>query len=147
MVELLEARLPTASHEVRCAIVHSLGIFAAERSNLALMEAYDRATPAERATICPRLQLSLRPDGEDDDRVDLLMPQAPLAMKVIGSMAQMRATSPQVRGRAEPWLRRIIADEETTPETRESAKGLLSGIESGRDDNAAPSVDQALGIE
>ena len=147
VVDILEARLPTASHEVQCAIVHSLGILADEQSNLALMDAYDRATPAERVSICPRLQLSMRPDGADDDRVDLFMPQDTFAMKVIMSMAQMRATSPDIRGRAEPWLTRIIADEETTPAARESARGLLSGIESGRDDNAAPSVDQALGLE
>lgn len=147
VVKLLEARLPTASHEVRCAIVHSLGILADEQSNLALMDAYDRATPAERATICARLQLSMRPDGEDDDRVDLFMPQDTFAMKVVMSMAQMRATSPEVRGRAEPWLERIIADEETTPAARESAKSLLAGIRSGRDDNAAPSVDEALGLD
>jgi len=147
VVKILEARLPTASHEVRCAIVHSLGILADEQSNLALMDAYDRATPAERATICPRLRLSMRPDGAQDDRVDLFMPQDTFSMKVILSMAQMRATSPEVRGRAEPWLDRIIADEETTPAARESARSLLSGIKTGRDDNAAPSVDEALGID
>lgn len=146
VVKILEARLPTASHEVRCGIVHSLGILADEGSNLALMDAYDRASPAERATICARTQLSMRPDGDQDDRVDLFMPQDTFAMKVILSMAQMRATSADVRGRAEPWLQRIIADEETTPAARESARSLLTGIQSGRDDNASPSVDEALGI-
>ena len=146
VVRILEARLPTASHEVQCAIVHSLGILADEASNLALMDAYDRATPAERTTVCPRLQLSMRPDGGMDDRVDLFMPQDTFAMKVILSMAQMRATSSDVRGRAEPWLARIVADEETTPAARESARSLLAGIRSGRDDNASPSVEEALGI-
>ena len=146
VVKILEARLPTASHEVQCAIVHSLGILADEQSNLALMDAYDRASPAERATICPRLQLSMRPDGSQDDRVDLFMPQDTFAMKVILSMAQMRATSAEIRGRAEPWLARIVADEETTPAARESARSLLHGIESGRNDNESPSVEEALGI-
>ncbi len=146
VVTILEARLPTASHEVQCAIVHSLGILADERSNLALMDAYDRASPADRASICARLQLSMRPDADPDDRVDLFMPQDSFAMKVILSMAQMRATSDDVRARAEPWLERIIADEETTPTARESARGLLAGIRSGRDDNASPSVEEALGI-
>lgn len=146
VVKILEARLPTASHEVRCALVHSLGILADEQSNLALMDAYDRATPAEHATLCARIQLSMRPDGDDDDRVDLFMPQDAFAMKVILSMAQMRATSAEVRDRAEPWLQRIIDDEETTPAARESARGLLAGIKSGRDDNSNATVEEALGI-
>jgi len=146
VVKILEARLPTASHEVRCALVHSLGILADEQSNLALMDAYDRATPAERATLCARIQLSMRPDGDQDDRVDLFMPQDTFSMKVILSMAQMRATSAEVRARAEPWLQRIIDDEETTPAARESARGLLAGIKSGRDDNSNATVEEALGI-
>ncbi|MBV1858309.1 MAG: HEAT repeat domain-containing protein [Nannocystaceae bacterium] len=146
VVKILEARLPTASHEVRCALVHSLGILADEQSNLALMDTYDRATPAERATLCARTQLSMRPDGDHDDRVDLFMPQDAFAMKVILSMAQMRATSAEVRARAEPWLQRLIDDEETTPAARESARGLLAGIKSGRDDNTNATVEEALGI-
>jgi hypothetical protein len=45
----------------RCAIVHSLGIIGDERSNLALMHAYDTATPEERATKCPVETVFLAP--------------------------------------------------------------------------------------
>lgn len=147
VVDILQARLPTASPDVRCAIAHSLGILADESSNVALLEAYDRATAEERAFTCERIQLSMRPDGGDDDRADLFLPQTRFDMKVLMSMAQMRATSPEVRARVEPWLSRIIDDEDTDPTAREAARGLLAGIRSGRDDNASKSVDEALGIE
>ena len=147
VVDVLEARLPTAGHEVRCAIVHSLGILADEKSNLALTELHDGLSPAEQATICPRWQLSMRPDGDTDDRVELFMPQDTLSMKVIMTMAQMRATSPEVRAEVEPWLERVIADEESTPATKEAGKSLLAGIREGRDDSQMKSIDEALGLE
>ncbi len=40
-VTLLERRLPSASLDVRCAIVHALGILGDEQSNLPLMQAFD----------------------------------------------------------------------------------------------------------
>jgi hypothetical protein len=149
VLEILEARLPTAPHEVRCAIVHSLGILSHERSNLALRRAYDEATPAERATICPRWQLSMRPDGDvtDRDRADLFLPQDTLAMKIIGVMGQLRATDPKIRAEIEPWLEQVIADEETTPATREAAGSLLTGIREGRDDSQMKTIEEALGLE
>ena len=147
VLDILEARLPTADHEVRCAIVHSLGIMSHERSNLTLRRAYDEATPAERATICPRWEMSLRPDGGDSDRVDLFMPQDTLAMKILGVMGQVRATDPKIRAEIEPWLEGMIADEETTPATREAAGSLLTGIREGRDDTQMKTVEEALGIK
>lgn len=146
VVEILESRLPTANHEVSCAIVHSLGILRDERSNLALIALHDTLTPAEQATICPRWQLSLRPDGDLDDRIDLFMPQDTLSMKVIATMGQMRATTPEVRAEVEPWLERVTANEESTPATREAGKSLLEGIRAARDDSELNSVDEALGI-
>jgi HEAT repeat protein len=147
VVDLLEQRLPTASMPVRCAIVHSLGILADEGSNLALMRAHDETPVAERATICPRLQLSLRPDGASDDRADLFMPQDNYAMKTIMVMAQMRASSPEVRAEVEPWLASVIADPHSLPGSRESARALLEGIRTGRDDTQMQSIDAALGLD
>mgnify|MGYP002620050090 CR=1 FL=1 len=146
VVDILEQRLPTAAMPVRCAIVHSLGILADERSNLSLMRAHDEASPAERAQVCERLQLSLRPDGESSDRADLFMPQDTFAMKVISVMGQMRATTPPVRAEVEPWLQRLIDEAETPPEVRAAAESLLAGIQSGRDDRQQPSVEDALGL-
>jgi hypothetical protein len=147
VITILEERLPTADHEVKCAIIHSLGITSDERSNSALRRAYDAATPEERATVCPRWQLSLRPDGNTDDRADLFMPQDTLAMKIIMIMAQLRATDPKIRAEIEPWLDGVIEDDETTPATREAARALLQGILEGRNDNEMKSVEEALGID
>lgn len=147
VVELLEHRLPTATMPVRCAIVHSLGIVADERSNIALMRAYDETPADERATECARLQLSLRPDGALDDRVDLFMPQERFAMKVIRVMSQIRATTPSIRAEVEPWLQQVRDDAQTLPAPREAARALLVGIEEGRDDSQMKSVDEALGLE
>jgi HEAT repeat protein len=147
VVEMLEERLPTAPFEVRCAIVHSLGILADERSNLALMRTYDQATPAERSAVCPRWQLSLRPDGELDDRVDLFVPQESLAMKVLMSMAQMRASSPEIRQEVEPWLEGLIGNTDAPVGVHEGADALLTGIREGRDDTQMKSVDEALGLQ
>jgi hypothetical protein len=147
VVDILEQRLPTASMPVRCAIVHSLGILADERSNLVLMRAYDETSVAEHSLECERLQLSLRPDGEGSDRADLFMPQDTFAMKIIAVMGQMRATTPAVREQVEPWLQAFIDDTTNLPEAREGASSLLEGIRSGRDDAQTSSVEQALGLE
>jgi hypothetical protein len=147
MVTLLENRLPTAPLSVRCAIVHALGILADERSNLALSRAYDEATPLERGTVCERRQISLRPDGDLSDRYDLFVPQDTFDMKVVASMAQMRATSPDIRTRVEPWLERQITDEGVNPAVREACQSLLAGIRQGRDDAQLKSVEEALGLQ
>lgn len=144
VVDILEQRLATAPIEVRCAVVHALGILADERSNLALMRAYDHATPRERQTTCARIQLSLQPDGAPDDRADLLMPQDVFAMKVITSMGQMRATSPELRAEVEPWLVDLVNEADTPVGAREAGRSLLEGIRSGRDDTKKKSIDEAL---
>lgn len=146
VVEVLEKRLPSASLPVRCAIVHALGILADERSNLALIQAYDDATPDELVLECPRITLALRPDG-GDDVVLLLRPERKLAMKIILSMGQMRATTPDVRAKVEPWLVAVAADASAPYEAREGSQSLLEGIRGQRDDAQAKSVDQALGLE
>lgn len=133
VVDVLERRLPSASLDVRCAIVHALGILADERSNLALMRAYDDATPDELEHVCPRITLGLRPDGADDE-VALLRPERKLAMKVVLSMGQMRATSPDVRAAVEPWLVVLASDATAIYEVQEGSRSLLSGIRGGRDD-------------
>lgn len=147
VVDLLEQRLPTASMPVRCAIVHSLGILADERSNMALMRAHDEASSGERSTECERLPLSLRPDGDASDRADLFMPQESFTIKIISVMGQVRATTPAVRAEVEPWLQTFIDDAGNLPEAREAARALLEGIRSGRDDTQSKSVEEALGIE
>ncbi len=133
VVEVLERRLPSASLGVRCAIVHALGILGDERSNLALKQAYDDATPDELEYVCPRSVIALRPDGADDE-IWVLRPERKLAMKVILSMGQMRATSPDVRAAVEPWLVALAADPTAIYEVREGSQSLLSGIRGGRDD-------------
>jgi hypothetical protein len=142
---VLEERLPTASFGTACAIVHSLGILADERSNLVLVDAYDRATPEERMTTCEHIRLNMRPDRADDAE-DLLVPQDIFAAKIVHAMGQMRATSPEVRGRVEPWLEALIADAATDGVVREPARNLLEGIREGRDDAKSTSVDAALGM-
>jgi HEAT repeats/PBS lyase HEAT-like repeat len=142
VVEVLERRLPSASLPVRCAIVHALGILADERSNLALVRAYDDATPDELETVCPRITVAFRPDGGDDQSL-LLRPERKLAMKVILAMGQMRATSPDVRAVVEPWLVARVADASTIYEAREGGQSLLAGIRAGRDDMLGQGADQA----
>lgn len=143
VVGILEQRMPTASPLVRCAIIHSLGILADESSNLALMRAYD-ATPHDlRYTVCPTIAVHMRPDRRDD-RIDLLMPQETLVMKVLKAMGQMRATTPEIRSQVEIWLAAMIADPDTSPATREAAQSLLSGVQDGRDDSKMKSVKEAL---
>ncbi|MCA9712182.1 MAG: HEAT repeat domain-containing protein [Myxococcales bacterium] len=145
-VTLLERRLPSASLNVRCAIVHALGILGDEHSNASLIQAYDTATPDELAYVCPRITMALRPDGSDDE-VELLRPERKLGMKIILAMGQMRATSPEVRAVVEPWLVARAADATALYEVVEGSASLLDGIRSGRNDADAKTVDQALGIE
>lgn len=145
VVPKLEQRLATASAPVRCDILHALTILADERSNVALMRVYDDATAEERSIVCPNFRLSLRPDGSIEDRVDLFMPESGFALRVIHAMAQMRATSPDVRREVEPWLEGFIAAAETEAEAREAAKILLAGIRQQRDDSKALTIEQALG--
>jgi len=144
-VDVLGKRLPSASLPVRCAIVHALGILADERSNRPLMQAYDDAAPDELEHVCDRITIAMRPDGGDDE-VLLLRPERKLAMKIILSMGQMRATSPDVRAAVEPWLVALARDESAPYEVREGSQSLLAGIRGQRDDAEAKSVDEALGV-
>lgn len=145
-VTLLERRLPSASLNVRCAIVHALGILGDEHSNRALMLAYDAALPDEHAYVCPRITMALRPDGGDDE-LELLRPERKLGMKIILAMGQMRATSSEIRAEVEPWLSARARDPAALYEVAEGSASLLKGIRAGRDDAQAKSVDQALGID
>ncbi len=131
--DLLEQRLPAAPLASKCAIVHALGVLADERSNLALMHAYDALTPEGRDVLCESISVYVAPDGEHD-REDLLMPRERYAMKTLQAMGAMRATSPEIREQVEPWLERVIAAPETEPLIRESAQSLLSGIRQQRND-------------
>ncbi len=133
---MLAERLPSAAILTRCAIVQAIGIIGDERSNLALVHAYESATPAERATDCPSETVFLRPDGNDEP-ADLLLPPDTYAMKILQNMGQIRATTPEIRKEVEPWLERIVAtkvgDTETLLTSR--AQSLLDGIRQGRDDS------------
>ncbi len=131
--DLLEQRLPAAPLASKCAIVHSLGVLADERSNLALMHAYDSLPPNQRNVLCESISVYAAPDGEHD-REDLLMPRERYAMKTLQAMGAMRATTPQIREQVEPWLEGVIAAPETEPLIRESAQSLLSGIRQQRND-------------
>lgn len=140
VVEVLERRLPSASLPVRCAIVHALGILGDERSNPALVRAYDDSTPDELDAVCGNVRIAFRPDGRDDE-VLLLRPERKLGMKVILAMGQMRATSPEVRAVVEPWLEARVLDTTTIYEVGEGSKSLLAGIRAGRDDLLGQSAD------
>jgi hypothetical protein len=133
--DLLEQRLPAAPLATQCAIVHSLGVLADERSNLALMHAYDALQPDQREFLCESISVYVAPDGEHD-REDLLMPRERFAMKTLQAMGAMRATTPEIREQVEPWLATMIAAPETAGLVRESAQSLLSGIRSQRDDRS-----------
>jgi HEAT repeat protein len=131
--DLLEQRLPAAPLATKCAIVHSLGVLADERSNLALIHAYDSLTPAQREVLCDRISVFVAPDGKHD-REDLLMPREAYALKTIQALGAMRATTPEIRQKVEPWLESLIAAPETDPLIRETAQSLLSGIRQQRND-------------
>lgn len=131
-VNILEARLPAAPFEVKCAIVHGLMILGDEGSNLALIHAWDAMSTEQRFTVCTPLEVYVRPDGADDEQE--LVSQETYAMKTLEAMGRMRATSPDVRRAVEPWLRDQIHDDDNTLKTREAAGSLLRGIESVRDD-------------
>jgi hypothetical protein len=113
--------------------VQSLGVLSDERSNVALMHAYDGTTPAEREFLCKRLSVSAAPDGERDHE-DLLAPSERFGIKIMLSLGAMRATTPEVRAQIEPWLESVISRADTAPLTRESAQSLLVGIRSQRND-------------
>lgn len=142
VVEVLEKRLPSASLRLRCAIVHALGIVGDERSNLALMRAYDDSTPDELEHVCESMLIAFRPDGADDE-VRPLRPERKLGMKVILAMGQMRATSPDVRAAVEPWLVALGSDAGALYEVREGGQSLLAGIRAGRDDLGQAASDPA----
>ena len=110
-------------------------MLADERSNLALVHAYDGLTPEQREVVCERITLHASPDGELD-REDLLMPQERFGMKTIQAMGAMRATTPAIREAVEPWLEGLIAAEATAGVTREAAQSLLAGIRAQRDDRS-----------
>lgn len=143
---LLQRRLPSASLDVKCAIVHGLGILGDERSNVPLVQAYDAATPDALVHVCPRVTMALRPDGADDT-LELLRPERKFGMKIILAMGQMRATSPDVRAAVEPWLVALSKDTSAPYEVMEGSASLLEGIRGQRNDAEAKSVDEALGIE
>jgi hypothetical protein len=152
LVGILEARLPTADLGLRCAIVHALGIFAHERSNLPLMRAYDDSPPEELAYVCPRVSIAMNPPAPDgsaplggNDYEEVLMPEDALALQILAAMGQMRATSPDVRAEVEPWLEVRTVDADATAFVREHAGVLLSGIREARDDSKKPTIEQALG--
>jgi hypothetical protein len=132
--DLLEQRLPAASMPTKCAIVHSLGVLADERSNLALMHAYQTATAAEIEFLCKRMSVSAAPDGERDHE-DLLAPTERFGIKILQAAGAMRATSPAIRAEIEPWLESVIAAPDTSLPARESAQSLLTGIRSQRNDS------------
>ncbi|PRP98108.1 hypothetical protein ENSA7_66050 [Enhygromyxa salina] len=131
--DLLEQRLPAAPLATKCAIVHSLGVLADERSNLALMHAYDGLSADQREFVCERVTVYACPDGEND-REDLLLPTERFGMKTMQALGAMRATTPHIRAEVEPWLEAVIAAPGTPVITRESAQSLLSGIRTQRDD-------------
>lgn len=141
--QILEDRLPTADVELRCALVHSLGIFAHERSNLALVRTYDDSTEAELAFGCPRISIAMSPDQVEDFE-EILMPEDTLALKILSSMGQMRATTPEVRAVVEPWLEKRVADTTATLFIQEGARTLLAGIREGRDDAKRPTVEEVF---
>jgi len=152
LVGLLEARLSTADIGLRCAIVHALGIFAHEGSNLALIRAYDDSPAEELAYVCPRSSIVMNPPAPDgatppsgDDLEEVLMPEDALALRILAAMGQMRATSPEVRAAVEPWLEARTVDQDATAFVREHAGVLLAGIREARDDSKRPTVEQALG--
>lgn len=133
--KLLADRLPSASIMVRCAIVHSLWIVGNEAANLPLMHAWDSASQADLDTSCPPETVYLRPDGQQD-HFDLFLPVDLYQTKILGVMGQLRATTPEIRAKVEPWLEQIAAkhkDDGTLIGGR--AQSLLDGIRSARDDS------------
>jgi hypothetical protein len=152
LVDVLESRLSTADVGLRCALVHALGIFSHERTNLALVRAYDDSPPEELAYVCPRVRVIMNPPAPDgstpahgDDSEEVLMPEDALALQILAAMGQMRATSPDVRAQVEPWLEARTVDADATAFVREHAGVLLTGIREARDDSKKPTVEQALG--
>ncbi len=131
--DLLEQRLPAAPFATKCAIIHSLAVLTDERSNLALMHAYDGLTPEQRKQTCELLAIGIAPDGQSDYE-NILMPPEAFGLKTLQAMGRMRATTPEIRAEVEPWLEGLIASEQTDPIEREAARDLLAGIRQQRDD-------------
>lgn len=132
--DLLEQRLPAAPLATKCAIVHALGVLGDERSNLALMHAYESLSAEEREILCEPISMVASPDGEHDVD-DLQQPRERYGMKTIQALGAMRATAPEIRAQIEPWLEAVIARSDTADLTRETARSLLAGIRSQRDDS------------
>lgn len=147
LAEIVEGRLDSATLPLKCDIVHALAILAHESSNDALMRTYDASTPVERESTCASRRLSLRPDGGPLDWVDLFMPTDTLGMRIIATMAQVRATHPEIRQRVEPWLQQIIDDPATPLAPATGARTVLEGIRTQRDDSGLPTVEEALGLD
>ena len=143
---------PAKLNALNGALVHALGIFSHERSNLALMRAYDDSPAEELAYACPRIRIVMNPPAPDgatpqhgDDTEEVLMPEDALALQILAAMGQMRATTPEVRAQVEPWLEARTVDADATAFVREHAGVLLSGIREARDDSKKPTVEEALG--
>ncbi len=135
--KLLADRLPSASILVRCAIVHSLWIVGNEAGNLPLMHAWDSATPAELETTCPPETVYLSPDGKQDF-YDIYLPVNVYSTKILEVMGQLRATTPEIRAKVEPWLEALAKARDgdgTLVSSR--ARSLLEGIRGRRDDSGA----------
>jgi HEAT repeat protein len=136
VVPILEDRLASASFEVKCAIVHALGVIGDENSNLALMHAFDAIDAKSRFEVCETLDISLRPDRRDDNHT-LFDPRETFAIKTLMSMGQMRATRAEIRAQVEPWLQALIDDKDNTLKTREVAISLQAGIQNAEPAPAA----------
>lgn len=138
--KLLADRLPSASILVRCAIVHSLWIVGSEAANLPLMHAWDSATPAELETSCAPETIYMSPDGQQD-HFDIYLPVDVYSTKILNVMGQLRATTPEIRAKVEPWLEALAAahDGDGTL-VSQRARSLLDGIRAGRDDSDAPAT-------
>lgn len=137
---ILSERIPSASIQTRCAIVHALGILGHEGGNLAILEAWRGASPEERQSYCRPEELRLRPDGQGDDIHKLFV--TPIKHTVesfevlaLFSLGAIRATQASVRAEIEPWLESLIQNPDTVERSRQGASSLLKGI---RNENPTP---------
>jgi HEAT repeat protein len=134
IASVLEQRLTVAPFEIRCGILHALMIVKDERSNLALIDAYEATAPVQRREVCPMTILRLDPQRRADDY--LIIPTETYAIATLEAMGRMRATAPEIRAIVEPWLDGVAKDPEASLATRESAASLAAGIRTQRDDFA-----------